>query len=106
MPMFTYRPGLAARRIQVPLLVVVAEQDQSVLPFPAVHVAARANAALVQVPGGHYAPFLEEHEAVAEAEVSFSAPTCVSTDPEFDTEAVVSALHAVWGDVSGISPVP
>lgn len=71
MPMFTYRPGRAARRIRVPLLVVVAEQDQSVLAKPAVRVAARANATLVQVPGGHYAPFLEQHEAVAEAELSF-----------------------------------
>ena len=67
MPMFTYRPGRAARRIRVPLLVVVAEQDQSVLAKPAVRVAARANAVLVQVPGGHYAPFLEQHEAVAGA---------------------------------------
>jgi pimeloyl-ACP methyl ester carboxylesterase len=71
MPMFTYRPGRAARRIRVPLLVVVAEHDQSVLARPAIRVATRANAALVQVPGGHYAPFLEQHEAVAEAELSF-----------------------------------
>ena len=71
MPMFTYRPGRAARRIRVPLLVVVAEQDQSVLAKPAVRAATRANAALLKVPGGHYAPFLEQHETVAEAELSF-----------------------------------
>lgn len=71
MPMFTYRPGRATRRIRVPLLVVVAEQDQSVLAWPAVRVAGRAGATLVQVPGGHYAPFLEQHETVVEAELHF-----------------------------------
>jgi uncharacterized protein len=72
MRMFTYRPGRAARRIRVPLLVVVAEQDQSVLAKPAVRVAARvADATLVRVPGGHYAPFLEQHETVVEAELAF-----------------------------------
>jgi pimeloyl-ACP methyl ester carboxylesterase len=71
MSMFTYRPGRAARRIRVPLLIVVAEQDQSVLAGPAVRVAAHTDAALVQVPGGHYAPFLEQHETVAQAELSF-----------------------------------
>jgi uncharacterized protein len=72
MPLFVYRPARDARRIRVPLLVVVAEQDQSVLAKPAVRVAASvANATLVQVPGGHYAPFLEQHEAVVEAELAF-----------------------------------
>jgi pimeloyl-ACP methyl ester carboxylesterase len=71
MPMFTYRPGRAAPRIRVPLLIVVADQDQSVLAEPAVRVAGRAGATLVRVPGGHYAPFLEQHDAVAEAEVGF-----------------------------------
>ena len=72
MRLFTYRPGRAARRIRVPLLVVVAEQDQSVLAKPAVRVAARvADATLVRVPGGHYAPFLGQHEAVVEAELAF-----------------------------------
>jgi uncharacterized protein len=72
MPMFTYRPGRAGRRIKVPLLVVVAEQDQSVLPGPAVRLAGDVpTATLVQVPGGHYAPFLDQHETVVEAEVDF-----------------------------------
>ena len=72
MPLFVYRPARVARRIRVPLLVVVAEQDQSVLAKPAVRVAARvATATLVQVSGGHYAPFLEQHETVVEAELVF-----------------------------------
>ncbi|WP_331500367.1 alpha/beta hydrolase [Nocardioides sp.] len=72
MRVLTYRPGRAARRIRVPLLVVVAEQDQSVLAKPAVRLAARvANATLVEVPGGHYAPFLGQHEPVIAAELAF-----------------------------------
>jgi pimeloyl-ACP methyl ester carboxylesterase len=71
MRMFTFRPGRAARRIGVPVLVVVAEHDQSVLAKPALRVASRiTDATVVQVPGGHYAPFLEQHEAVVEAELT------------------------------------
>jgi pimeloyl-ACP methyl ester carboxylesterase len=72
MRMFHFRPGRAARRIRVPLLVVVADQDQSVLAKPALRTAARVpDAELVRVPGGHYAPFLEQHEAAVEAELAF-----------------------------------
>jgi dienelactone hydrolase len=72
MPMFTYRPGRAASKIRVPLLVVVADQDQSVLPGPALRMASRvAQATLVRVPGGHYAPFLDQHATVVEAELDF-----------------------------------
>jgi len=72
LPLFFYRPGRAARRIRVPLLVVVAEQDQSVLAKPAIRVAARVpDATLIRVPGTHYAPFLEQHETVIEAELAF-----------------------------------
>ncbi|HEX7164357.1 MAG TPA: alpha/beta hydrolase, partial [Trebonia sp.] len=72
MRMFTFRPGRAARRIRVPVLVVVADQDQSVLAPPAVRAASRvADSTVVRVPGGHYAPFLEQHDAVADAELAF-----------------------------------
>jgi uncharacterized protein len=67
-----YRPGRFAAKVKVPLLVVVADQDQSALAQPAVDAANRApQAVLVRVPGGHYAPFLEEHEHVVEAELGF-----------------------------------
>lgn len=67
-----YRPGRHASRVRCPLLVVACEQDQSVLPGPAVRAAQRApRAELVRLPGGHYAPFLESHEQAAGAEVSF-----------------------------------
>jgi pimeloyl-ACP methyl ester carboxylesterase len=67
-----YRPGRAAHRITAPLLVVVADDDQSALARPAVRASQRApNATLVRIPGGHYAPFLEQHDHVADAELQF-----------------------------------
>lgn len=67
-----YRPGRRAAAITCPLLVVVADGDTSVLAAPAVRTAERvARSELVRVPGGHYAPFLEQHEAVVAAEVDF-----------------------------------
>lgn len=67
-----YRPGRAASRVKVPLLVIACDQDQSALAQPAVDAAGRApNAQLVRLPGGHYAPFLEQHEAAVEAEIAF-----------------------------------
>ncbi|HEY2063939.1 MAG TPA: alpha/beta hydrolase [Amycolatopsis sp.] len=70
--MTLYRPGCAAPRVSCPLLVVVADQDRSALAEPAVVAVGRApRGELVRVPGGHYAPFLDEHEHVAAAEVFF-----------------------------------
>lgn len=67
-----YRPGRHASRVQVPLLVVVCDQDQSALADPAVRAARRApRGELVRLAGGHYAPFTAEHERVVEAELSF-----------------------------------
>lgn len=72
LPLGFYRPGRAARQIKVPLLIVVAEDDQSVLATPAIQVADRApNATLVRVRGGHYAPFLEQHDTVIDHELQF-----------------------------------
>jgi pimeloyl-ACP methyl ester carboxylesterase len=67
-----YRPGATAGRITCPLLVVVADQDQSALAAPAIAAAGRAPLGeLARVPGGHYAPFLDGHEQVASAELAF-----------------------------------
>jgi uncharacterized protein len=67
-----YRPGRDAARVRCPLLVLVCDHDRSALAEPA---AAAANHAprgeLVRVPGGHYAPFLGEHERSVDAELSF-----------------------------------
>ncbi|WP_078864021.1 MULTISPECIES: alpha/beta hydrolase [unclassified Streptomyces] len=67
-----YKPGRHASRVRCPLLVVVADQDQSVLAAPAVRAAGQArDAELVHVPGGHYAPFQDAHESAVEAELDF-----------------------------------
>ena len=67
-----YRPGRSVRHVRSPLLLIVAENDQSVLAGPALRAAARATAAMVmRIPGGHYAPFLDQHEAVVTAELEF-----------------------------------
>ena len=67
-----YRPGRYAARVRCPLLVLVCDQDQSVLAGPAVRAAGRApRAELVRMPGGHYEPFLGGHERAVEAELSF-----------------------------------
>jgi pimeloyl-ACP methyl ester carboxylesterase len=72
LPIGGYRPGRDARRISAPLLVVVAENDQSALAAPAQRAAGRAaNGTVLSVPGGHYAPFLDQHETVIDAELAF-----------------------------------
>jgi uncharacterized protein len=72
LPLGFYRPGRVAHRITTPLLVVVAEHDQSVLAAPAIRVADRApDATLIRVRGGHYAPFLDEHDIVVSRELQF-----------------------------------
>lgn len=67
-----YRPGRYASRVACPLLVVVCEDDQSVLAGPAIAAANRApRAELVRLPGGHYAPFVDAHEQAVAAELAF-----------------------------------
>jgi pimeloyl-ACP methyl ester carboxylesterase len=67
-----YQPGRAATRIRCLLLAVFCEADQSAYPPAALQTARRApNAEVVQLPGGHYAPFLAAHEQAVEAEVAF-----------------------------------
>ncbi|MGD0246851.1 MAG: alpha/beta hydrolase [Streptosporangiaceae bacterium] len=66
------RPGRLVARVRCPLLVVVCDQDQSALAAPAVRAAGRApQGELVRLPGGHYAPFLDGHDAAVAAELSF-----------------------------------
>jgi uncharacterized protein len=67
-----YRPQRFAAKVRCPLLFVVCEQDQAVLPGPAIRAAGRARRGeLVTVPGGHYAPFTHAHEQAVEAELDF-----------------------------------
>jgi uncharacterized protein len=72
LPIAFYRPGRTASRISCPLLAVISTRDQSVLAAPALKAARRAPAGeVVQVDGGHYAAFLDQHEAVVAAELDF-----------------------------------
>jgi len=67
-----YRPGRYAARVRCPLLVLVCDQDQSVLAAPAVRAVSQApRGELVRMPGGHYEPFLGGHEQAVGAELSF-----------------------------------
>ncbi len=68
----SYRPGRFASRVRCPLLVVVADQDQTALPGPGVRAARRAqHSELLHLPGNHYAPFLAAHEQAVAAELGF-----------------------------------
>jgi pimeloyl-ACP methyl ester carboxylesterase len=67
-----YRPGRTASRIACPLLVVVFDDDQTVLTTPAVKAAQRAPLAeLVRLEGDHYAAFEQTHQATLDAELDF-----------------------------------
>jgi len=67
-----YRPGRDAARVRCPLLVMVCDQDQTALAAPAVAAARRApHAELIQLPGGHYAPFTSMHEQAVAAQLTF-----------------------------------
>ncbi|MFG2408984.1 alpha/beta hydrolase [Streptomyces brevispora] len=67
-----HRPGRDAPRVRTALLVLVRDRDLTALSEPAVRVAERApRAEPVRLPGGHYAPFLDQYEPAVEAELSF-----------------------------------
>ncbi|WP_406448127.1 alpha/beta hydrolase [Streptomyces sp. NBC_00876] len=67
-----YRPGRDTPQVRSPLLVLVCDQDRTALSAPAVRAAGRApRAEVVHLPGGHYAPFMEQHEPAVQAELSF-----------------------------------
>jgi pimeloyl-ACP methyl ester carboxylesterase len=71
-PIGLYRPGRTASRISCPLLAVISTHDQSVLAAPALKAARQApGAEVVQIDGGHYAAFLDQHETVVAAELDF-----------------------------------
>ena len=67
-----YRPGRTAARITCPLLVVVFDEDQTVLTSPAAKAAQRAPLGeLVRLEGDHYAAFEQAHQATLDAELGF-----------------------------------
>jgi pimeloyl-ACP methyl ester carboxylesterase len=67
-----YRPGRLAGKVRCPLLLVVCEDDATAPAAATLAVARRVpGAEVVQVPGGHYAPFLDVHDRVVAAEIDF-----------------------------------
>ena len=67
-----YRPVRYASRVRCPLLVLACNDDLSALPGPAIRAAERApRSELARLPGGHYAPFMDEHEQAVEAQLAF-----------------------------------
>lgn len=70
--MVVYRPGRLAHKVRSPLLVMVCDNDKTAFPPAAIAAAGRApNAELVRLSGGHYAPFLAEHEQAVAAQLDF-----------------------------------
>ncbi len=68
----SYRPGRRAKHVTCPTLIVVCTDDQSALAAPAIKASERlVRGELVQLRGGHYEPFLTEHESAVEAELAF-----------------------------------
>jgi pimeloyl-ACP methyl ester carboxylesterase len=67
-----YRPGRGAAKVRCPMLVITARDDRSALAAPAVKAARRApDAELVELEGGHYAPFQESYEQARDAALDF-----------------------------------
>lgn len=76
-----YRPGRDAARIRCPLLVVVGDQDRTAPTGPAVDAARRApHGEPVHLPGGHYGPFLDAHDAAVDAEIAFLRRSLLAAD--------------------------
>jgi uncharacterized protein len=87
-----YRPGRNAARVRCPLLLVVCDDDQSVLAGPAIEAAKKAPAAeLVRLQGAHYAPFQEEHDRAVDAELTFLRTHLLAGPPAARTAAPRSA---------------
>lgn len=83
-----YRPGRAAGKIRFPLLVLTCDEHQSALAAPAARAAERAPLAEhVHVTGGHYAPFLDEHQASVLAELDFLRRHLCAQQPTYATTA-------------------
>lgn len=72
LPLALYRPTRAAKSVTVPTQVIIADGDQTSLPQRIVGMADRLHRAeVVHVEGGHYAPFLDQHDTVVAAELAF-----------------------------------
>ncbi|HEX5291995.1 MAG TPA: alpha/beta hydrolase [Streptosporangiaceae bacterium] len=87
-----YRPGRAAPRVRCPLLVVACDQDQAAPPGPALRAAGRApRGEAARLPGGHYAPFLAQHEQAVAAELAFLTRHLLEPAPAVEPAAADAA---------------
>jgi hypothetical protein len=69
-----YRPGRKARNVAAPLLVQAFGEDTITPPGPSVKAAhAAPRGELKTYPGGHFAPFAEQHEAAVRDQLEFLA---------------------------------
>ncbi|MGI5231187.1 alpha/beta hydrolase [Actinoallomurus sp. CA-142502] len=83
-----YRPVRQASRVRCPLLVVAGDSDRSAPPKAAIRTAERApRGELVRLKGGHYAPFLDEHEKVVSAELEFLRRHLLGEDAQAEATA-------------------
>ncbi|MGZ4311291.1 MAG: alpha/beta hydrolase [Solirubrobacteraceae bacterium] len=89
-----YRPARVAARIACPLLVVVYDDDQTVLTDPPARAAERAPRGEVKrLPGDHYAAFEDGREATLDAEIAFLHRHAGSTaEAELSPARVPSSL--------------
>lgn len=93
-----YRPLRLARRIACPLLVVVHLNDQSALPAPGMRAAQRApRGELVELPGGHYAGYLDAHERALNEQIGFLRRHLINEPPAVETSGPNEATTAADG---------
>jgi pimeloyl-ACP methyl ester carboxylesterase len=87
-----YRPGRVAARIACPLLVLVCDDDRSVLTAPPAKAARKApHGELVRLPGDHYAPFTG-HEGAVAVQLAFLRTHALAADsPASVSDAPFSA---------------
>jgi fermentation-respiration switch protein FrsA (DUF1100 family) len=77
-----YRPGRAAARVRCPLLVVAYTDDRSALAAPALRAGRRApRGEVVERPGDHYAPFMEDFEHAVAFQLAFLTRQLVDAAP-------------------------
>ena len=67
-----YRPGRLASSVQCPLLIVASTDDETI-PIASTRAVVKRSPSvdLVEVAGGHYAPFLESFDECVTAEIAF-----------------------------------
>jgi pimeloyl-ACP methyl ester carboxylesterase len=67
-----YRPGRHAAKVKCPLLVMVCDDDRSVLTAAPAKAARKApRGELVRLAGDHYAPFTERHQDALDVQIAF-----------------------------------